>query len=343
MNQADNSFDFKVTVPLEKSLHENDSGWYIKGIAAAAHFQDEEGDILLPEAIEMLAAQINDEPVPFRNTHKADSITEDMGQVIKARATPDFQLEVEVELDQDNPEAQYLWTKLGKGKKYGMSIRGSSVNPIIEKGVKSYISKHRAVHLKEISATTRPFFTHSFGTVLRKAIVEADASLATLGENTIMADSITGETPAQESSAPENDTVVTEVSPSEELVKSLMSNEDFTSLIKTAVLEAVASQAGNSEDTTEISKSEEDESAAESASPTLNVEELVKSIVTELNASTDAKIEALASRIADRGPAVLVKSEQETADDVIRNLRESNPRNALRAALAYRHGEQDRL
>ena len=345
MNQ--NSYDFKVTVPLEKSIHEG--GWYIKGIAAAANYEDRAGDVMLPEAIEMLAAQINNSPVPFRNTHNADDIKADMGEVVKAVVTPDFQLEVEVHLDEDNPDAKYLWDKLGKGKKFGMSIKGSSENPIIEKGQRNYISKHRAITLKEVSATTQPFFVHSLGTVLRKAMTEADASLANIGENTTMADSITGETPAQESSAPEQVTAATEVSPSEELVKSLMANDEFKTLIKTAVAEAatpaVETQASESsvEDSTEVSKSETEADTVEETDAAGNVTEIVKSAIEEVSKAFAAQLEVLASRIPDTAdPVLLEKSERESADETIATLR-LDPHKALRTGLAAKHGMIDRL
>lgn len=345
MNQS--SYDFKVTVPLEKSLHADD-GWYIKGIAAAANYEDIAGDVILPEAIQMLAAQINESPVPFRNTHNADDIKADLGEVIKAIVTPDFQLEVEVKLDPDNPDAKYLWDKLGKGKQFGMSIKGKSEQPIIEKGQRNYVSKHRHITLSEVSATTKPFFVHSLGTVLRKAIVEADASLANTGENTDMADSITGENPAQESSAPENDTAATEVSPSEELVKSLLANEEFRALITGAVAEATKpveettpEEESSVEDSTDVSKSVTEETAEEAVAP--DVQEIVKSAIEEVSKAFTAQLEVLASRIPDTAdPVLLEKSERESADEVIAQLRQ-DPRQALRVGLAAKYGELDRI
>jgi len=338
MTQAD-SLEFKVTIPLEKS--ERDGGWYIKGIAAGANYVDKDGDEMLPEAIQKLAAQINESPVPLRNQHKKDDIMEDLGFVVSATVTPDFQLEVEAELDKDNPAAQYLWKKVGQGKQYGMSVRGDTERPIIEKSYGGYRVKHHSVFLKEVSVTTRPFFAHSLGTVLRKAIDEADlASLAVTGDNS-MTDSITGENPAQESSAPENDTAQGSVSPSEELVKSLMADEAFTNLITDTVKAAVAASApvqeDSVEDSTEIEKSEEEAVAPDLA-------EIVKSITTELNESMDSKIEALMNRIADVAqPAILQKSEAEEANEAIEAFKKSDPRNRLRIGLAASHNQLDKI
>jgi hypothetical protein len=336
MTQADN-LEFKLTVPMEKSLHAGTDGWFIKGVAAGVDFVDKTGDEMLPEAIQKLAAQINESPVPLRNQHKRDDIMEDLGNVVKATVTPEFDLEVEAELDQDNPQAEYLWKKLGKGKKYGLSVRGDSERPIIEKSVSGYHSKHHSVFLKEVSVTTRPYFTHSLGTVLRKAIDEANAPLAT-GENTTMEDSIkTGEATKQESSAPENDTA--QASPSDELVKSLLADDKFTTLIADTVKSAVEAQAPVV-DNTEVAKSEtEDEASSE-----VDVAELVKSVATELNASMDEKIETMLSRIADVAtPAILEKSEAEEAKEAISAFNDTDARNRLRVGLAAMRGETDKL
>lgn len=342
MNQADN-LEFKVTVPMEKS--ERDGGWYITGIAAGAGHVDKAGDMMLPSAIEVLAAQINDHPVPFRNQHKRDDIMEDLGEVVKAEVTEDFQLRVEVRLDQDNPAAQYLWNKLGQGKQYGMSVRGDTERPIIEKSQRGYTVKHHTVHLKEVSVTTRPFFTHSLGTVLRKAIDEADYASLAIGENTTMADSVTGEAPVQESSAPENDTAQ-DVSPSEELVKSLMADDQFKNLITDTVKAAVASSmpADENEDSVEDSTEVEKSEAEVATAPSTDMTEIVKSITAELNESFDSKIEALLERIADVSqPAILEKSEAEEAAKAIEEFKNSDPRTRLRVGLAGQHGQLDRL
>jgi hypothetical protein len=338
MTQVGNeqSYEYKYTVPIEKSLRGD--RWIIRGVAAGPEV-DKQGDVITPEAINSLATQINEAPVPFRNQHKVDDIMEDMGEVIKAFVTPDYQLEVEVELDRDNPSAQYLWKKLEQGKQYGMSIRGNSISPYTELS-KAYgrpVRKHGRVTISEVSVTTRPVYSHSLGTVLKKAIDLAEAENAA-GDN-VMDTPVTGEAQAaSETSAPEN-VSATEPAPSEVLVKSLMDNDDFKNLITTAVTEAVQAQAPATE---EVEKSEEAEESTETQSDNLDVETLVKSIVAEVSSQTDTKIEELANRITERGPAVLVKSEQETADEVIKSLRE-DPRQALRVGLAAKHGELDRL
>lgn len=350
MNQVDN-LEFKLTVPMEKSDH-GDDGWYIRGVAAGAGFVDKDGDELLPQAIQSLAAQINESPIPFRNWHQTNDITEDLGEVVKASVTPDWQLEVEVKLDQDNPQSQYLWKKLGQGKQYGLSVRGDSERPIIEKSDRRYVSKHHAIHLKEVSVTTKPYFTHSLGTVIRKAIDEAMPSLANIGENTIMADSITGETPVvQESSAPENDTVASgQASPSNEevakaILDTMLASDEFKTLVKSAVAEVNAEAATttetSTEDNTEIEKSDTEEETSTDAASTQDVTEIVKSAVEEVSKAFAKQLEDLANKIPDAAaPAVLVKSENENIQEVIASLPVSE---RLRVGLAARSGELDKI
>lgn len=335
-----NSVDFKLIIPLEKSEHEED-GWYIKGIAAGIEV-DKQKDALTPKAIQTLADQINNEPIPLRNQHRVDDITEDIGMVYKAYVTPDFKLAVEAKLDEDNPSAQYLWKKLAKKKQYGLSIKGSSVGWYSEGGS---IRRHPYVLANEISVTTRPVADQTFGTVLQKAIdgdsLQSEASGEIMETNEVITD---GAVEVTESSAPENDTVQAAPSPSDELVKSLMANDDFVTLIKTAVAEEmskteqpVEETATSVDDSTEISKSEEE------AVPAPDIAELVKSAVAEASAEFTAKLEALAGRIPEVPlPGVLTKSEMERDEEILQSIR-SDPRQALRVGLAARHNELDRI
>jgi hypothetical protein len=335
-----NNVDFKFVIPFEKS--EKEDGWYITGIAAGTS-PDSTNDALTPQAIQALADQINMSPIPLRNHHQANDFASDIGEVCKATVTPNNELFIEARLDEDNADAQYLKRKLDKGKKFGLSIKGGSFRYYtdIEKGRR--IRRHPNVFITEISVTTSPVWAPSLGTVLSKAID---------GENPIDSAGVTmdkeltsGETVVEstESSAPENDTGAPVVSPSDELVKSLMANEEFVTLIKSTVTEAIstAQQAETAtpvDDSTEISKSEE-----EVVTTAPDIAEIVKSAVSEVSADFAARLEALAERIPEVAlPAMLTKSEEENVMDVISQLR-NDPRQALRVGLAARHGELDKL
>jgi len=338
-----NNVDFKLIIPLEKSEHEMEDGWYITGVATGIGV-DKEKDALTPKAIQMLADQINNDPIPLRNQHRVDDITEDIGLVYKATVLPNYDLSIEARLDEDNPAAQYLWKKLSKKKKYGLSIRGSSLGFYYDTETSGgRIRRHPGVYAKEISVTTRPVSDQTFGTVLQKAIDGDSLQSEPVGEimetNEVITDVAAG---VAESSAPENDTVQAAPSPSDELVKSLMANDDFVTLIKTAVAEAVSTPEQTSEtetsveDSTDISKSESEATATDYA-------ELVKSAVAEATAEFSAKLEALAERIPEvQLPGVLMKSENERDEEILESIR-SDPRQALRVGLAARHNELDRL
>jgi hypothetical protein len=341
MNQ--NNVDFKLIIPLEKSEHEEEGGWYITGVAVGIGV-DKEKDALTPKAIQMLADQINNDPIPLRNQHRVDDITEDIGLVYKATVMPNYDLSIEARLDEDNPDAQFLWKKLSKKKKYGLSIRGSSLGYYYDTETSGgRIRRHPGVYAKEISVTTRPVSDQTFGTVLQKAIDGDSLQFGSVGETMetteIITDVATGVT---ESSTPENDTVQAATSPSDELVKSLMANDDFVTLIKTAVADAVSTPEQTSEtetsveDSTEVSKSETDATAPDYM-------ELVKSAVAEVTADFSARLQALAERIPEvQLPGVLIKSETERDAEIIESIR-SDPRQALRVGLAARHNELDRL
>jgi len=336
-----NQVDFKLIMPLEKS--ESSGGtWHIRGLAASIDV-DKENDSLTPEALQGLADQINASPLPLRNHHRENDITEDIGQVYKAEVTAGRQLWVEAELDQDNPTAQYLWKKLGQNKQYGLSVRGSTIGWYndIEKATGKKIRRHPLVIGREFSVTTRPVLAQSFGTVLQKAIDESSPE----GDNIEMSDTLeTGDLQVEksESSAPENDTTQAQLSPSDELVKSLMANSDFVTLIKATVSEAVTAstaqveQESSEEDSTEVSKSEQVDS-------TPDIDEIVKSAVSEASAAFAAQLNALAERIPEVSPpSVLTKSEQESDEEILASIR-SDPRTALRVGLAAKHGQLDKI
>lgn len=327
-----NEVSFSITVPIEKS--DRTDGWYITGIAAGTE-PDMENDSLTPQAIQKLAEQINAGTIPFRNQHNVNTITEDLGYLTKAEVTEYNQLAVEVLLDQDNPEAVYLWNKINKGKKFGMSINGSSAGFYVSRSKEGKaVRNHPLVLLGEVSATTRPIYVPSLGTVLRKAIDLA------AGDNNTMPPQVDGQETEVATSAPEN-VVPTELRPSDELVKSLMANNDFVTLIKSSVAEQLKAVEPQPvvEDTTDSSS--EAETSQEQAEP--NVEQIVKSALAEVSAQFTSEIQRLAEMIPEVSqPGVLTKSEQENDREIMAEIM-SDPRSALRAALAARHGELDKL
>jgi HAMP domain-containing protein len=344
------SVDFRLTIPLQKS--ERTDGWYITGIAAGTE-PDLEGDVLTDNCIKSFADQINTQPVPFRNWHNVNSITSDMGTVEKAWIENGSQLGVEVRLDEDNPDAQYLWKKLAQGKQYGMSVEGGIQKYEYDTARKSSIGRQGrnidGVVLREISATTRPVYTPSFGTVLRKAIDEAEeAKSVAQGDTSAMdplvqtGESVEAQTPAQAAaapaSAPEAETPAVEKAvnadtarDAKKLAKVFTLARELNTLVAELTPDAqVETQPAVSDTPAEVAKSE--------SGTTSELETLVKSF-NETTAALRAEIESLKERIpAVPVPGVLTKSEQEEQAEAVETLRQ-NPQLALRAALAASRGE----
>lgn len=338
--------DFKLTIPLQKS--ERTDGWYITGVAAGTEV-DTEGDVLTPECIQKFVNQINNSPVPFRDWHAKNTILSDMGQVEKAWVLPDFQMGVEVELDQDHPGAQYLWRSLDKGKQYGMSVEGKVHDYEYDTARKSNTGRFgrdiKDVTLDEISATTKPIYTPSFGTVLRKAIDEAEAESVRKGETTV-------ETVTPTADAPETQTLVEEVATPTtstetpvvaKAVNAKAARDAITELVKhhqamNAIIEGLGLSDGAI--ATKTDSTETVETAKSATDPTDTTVSLVKSAINEATASLRAEIESLRERIPEtKGPGVLVsKSEAEEAAEIVAELRK-DPRRALRAGLAAQRGE----
>jgi hypothetical protein len=162
-----------LTVPVEKSEH--DGGRYIMGVAAGPGI-DAQFDRITPEAISRFNSQLADKTIPFKNFHKNDDITADLGEVTKAWITDGGELGVEILLDEDNEDSNFLWKKIEKGKQYGLSIHGDAKDYRYEydPASASRVRVLNDVQLDEISITTRPAFTPSFGTVVRKSIEDAE-------------------------------------------------------------------------------------------------------------------------------------------------------------------------
>jgi hypothetical protein len=345
----DRTFEFKITLPIEKS-DATDGKWIISGIASGTQV-DREGDVITPEGIASLAEQINGGYIPFRDWHNDNTVLSDVGQAIKAIIEPNDDLRVEVELDQDHPTAQYMWKKLDQGKKFGMSVRGSTVNPFydLDKSNGRRVRKHSNLLLTEISSTTKPMYTPSLGTVLKKAVDETSVPTGEEMPDTENGTTVEETQPlAPESSAPENDTaqettevekaVTAETSRDKKKVARLVRlNREIASLITELGLDE--DEATDSGETVETAKSAEN-------APAVTAEEiasLVKSTIEETTAPLLAEIEALKGRVpATDAPGVLLKSEAIDRDAILEAVK-ADPRSVLRLALATRHGELNKL
>jgi len=350
--------DFKITMPIQKSDRED--GWYVTGVAAGTEV-DSEGWRLTERCIGRMAEQAESKSVYARDWHEKNSIMSDMGTVQKSWVTPSFELGVEVELDRDHPKAQWLWKKLGEGKQFGMSVMGDvpDTGYSIEKSNGERVVVIDDVEWEEVSFTTKPIYTPSFGTVLRKAIDEAEAKSVPAGDNTSVDDVTpvtTGEettetTPAEvavaptEAQEPEVTTVEKAVSTdtardAKGLARLVKQYHEMGTLLVDLGIDVSAPEPAQeaAPDATVVEKST-DESKDESELLTL-----VKSMV-ETQVTLKAEIESLKERIPEHSaPGVTVrKSEQEEAAEAWAQLRANDPRTALNLALqAQRQQRQAR-
>lgn len=180
---------FRYTFGITKAEQRAD-GFFITGEASGPEI-DATNERMAPEAIRRFSAQItaqaaNGTPLPYRDAHAQDGVWRDLGEITRAWIDERLHLGVEVKLDEDSSAAMYLFKQLQKGKKYGMSIAGTVLDYADEfvSSVGRMIRTYKDIVLTEISNTTRPAWTPSFGTVLSKAIDEATAeSIAAQGEN----------------------------------------------------------------------------------------------------------------------------------------------------------------
>ncbi len=194
----DSPIQFKITLPLEKA--EREDGFFIMGVAAGPQI-DSQGERIHPSAISRFAEQINVASLPLKDWHARNTILSDgLGDVTKAWITENGDLGIEARLDDDHPTAMMLWKKLQKGKQYGLSVGGTVLEfrDEVEKAAGNIARKVRTFYnvlLDEVSVTTKPIYTPSLGTVMSKAIDEAESELVEDGEKSMAKDA--KETPNQ--------------------------------------------------------------------------------------------------------------------------------------------------
>jgi hypothetical protein len=336
-----------LTVPVEKSEH--DGGRYIIGVAAGPGV-DAQFDRITPEAIIRFNNQLNDKSIPFKNFHKNDDITADLGEVTKAWITDGGELGVEILLDDDNEDSNFLWKKIEKGKKYGLSIHGDAVDYSYEydPASASRVRVLNDVALDEISITTRPAFTPSFGTVVRKSIEDAENEgndLSTEQENPTVEPEVTSTTEVAkteavvETSTPEaTETAVVEETVVEKTVTTGSAKEEKQLAKFVASMRKMMDQAESLGLLTE--DAEETASASETDSTVVAHSTEVEALATEVKKSQDeitalkAQMESLLEQIpgTKMPPAQVSKSDE--SDEFIKVYESMTPSERIRFGLA---------
>jgi hypothetical protein len=199
--------NWALTVPVSKA-EDRDGKWIITGLVSGPGL-DAQGHQMTDAAIDRLAQRLNEAPVPLRNWHKTDDITSDLGETLSAWKTDEGDLQVDIELDQDNKDAEYLWKKIHKGKEYGFSIHGpvEATFEFSHEAGKKVPTLHD-VAMDEISVTTKPAFVKSLGSVVSKSLQDAHEEEMNLSENVQTDDTVVSD--ATEASAPEVTSEATE-------------------------------------------------------------------------------------------------------------------------------------
>jgi len=173
--------NWRITFPIEKAEQRED-GLYITGLASGPEI-DATGERMSNELISRFADQINStgglaisSRLAYRDAHAPDGVLRDLGWVVRAWVNDQLQLAVEVKLDEENPAATYLFRALKRGKQYGMSVAGKVLDYTEEfvAEIGKTVMTYKDVILTEISNTTRPAWTPSFGSVLAKSLTEAN-------------------------------------------------------------------------------------------------------------------------------------------------------------------------
>lgn len=186
MSNINASFKYILQeVRLVKAADEDD--WVIAGIAAGP-VPDSVGERFSHDAASLVASQINRMPLPLFDWHAKNTILGlPIGEVYKAWVTPDGEIGIEARLDKSHTTAQMLRQKLSEGKQFGLSVGGKvlAYKDEFEQSVGKKVRTFTNVVLDEISVTTKPFYQPSLGTVISKAIDEANAASVDEGDNSL--------------------------------------------------------------------------------------------------------------------------------------------------------------
>lgn len=328
---------FKYILPevrLVKAI--DDDEWVIMGIAAGP-VPDSVGDRFSYDAAEKVAAQINRMPLPLHDWHARNTILGlPIGEVYKAWVTPDGEVGIEARLDKSHTTAQMLRQKLSEGKQFGLSVGGKvlSYKDEFEKAVGKKVRTFTDIVLDEISVTTKPFYQPSLGTVISKAIDEAESASVEEGDNSL---DNTAETPEAADTQAETPEVVqepTDTAAAPEVEKSLDSIvEALIMRIDQRIDEKFAQLTVNNAPAADSQPADTEVVAEKSETQTTGEDIVVKALEEVLR-----RLERIEERTPDvTAPGVLTqKSEIEQLQDVLVNM---TPSERLRFGLRAKHPE----
>lgn len=346
-------FDFKLALPFGKA--ERDGEWYLTALASGPE-TDSQNERMAPSALQGIVRQVEREAVPFLNWHNKNDALGEMGDVAKAWLTEDFHMGVEIRLDQDDSNAQKLWKKLdtvnprtGKPYEFGLSVAGKGdYKDEYEKSQR--VRTYYDVELEEISLTTKPIYTPSLGTVLRKAAdessVDGDKSMEkdTPDTTPVVEEKEVEKAPEAPASAPEVTEPVTPAVEEKEVEKAV--SADTKARAKT-IKEVVGLHRQMSTLIAELVLSEgESETATVDSAPTVEgapvkSEETADSAAIQKAADEIARLTAEVNELKDRIPATEVPEVQikkSDTDEAREQFAALSTYDQLRLALAVKTG-----
>lgn len=354
---------YKFTFPVEKAEQRAD-GKYLVGMASGPEI-DSQNERVHPSLIAKWADQINSGQIEvvYRDWHQKDTSLEDLGVVTKAWVDDTDHLGIEVKLDEDHPTAMYIHKKAMGGKKYGMSVFGKVISYADEyvTELKRNVRTFYDATLDEVSNTTRPVYTPSFGTVLSKAVTEAAAGDNRLSDAEKTAPAVTEATATETTTevtttettdsgaATAPDTGKAPETAAEATVEKAVKSENkkdekaLAGIVKNwkALGEQLQAAGLLTEDTgTSTSSEETTVEKSESSTTTEATPASAPDATATLQKSVDslaAIVTALADKVSDGGAPTLVKAEP-AADPLAELKSEENPIERLRLALAVKHG-----
>lgn len=328
---------FKYIIPEVRLLKAiDDDEWVIMGIAAGP-VPDSVGDRFSLDAAEKVASQINRMPLPLHDWHAKNTILGlPIGEVYKAWVTPDGEIGVEARLDKTHTTAQMLRHKLSEGKQFGLSVGGKvlAYKDEFEQSVGSKVRTFTNVILDEISVTTKPFYQPSLGTVISKAIDEAESTSVDKGDNSLDNPVETPEAADAQVETPEVVQEETDTAAATEVEKSLDSIVNaLIERIDKRIDERFAQFTVNNAPAADSQPTEVEEATEKSevsSSPELLVTKALEEVLRRLE-----RIEERTPDVAT--PGVLTqKSESEQLMDVLNGM---SPSDRLRFGLRALHRE----
>lgn len=356
---------YKFTMPLEKAEQRAD-GYYLVGLASGPEV-DSQNERVHPSLIMKWADQINSGQitVKYRDWHQKDTSLEDLGDITKAWVDENNHLGVEVKLDEDHPTAMFIYKKAKAGKQFGMSVFGKVISfaDEFDQALQRKVRTFYDATLDEVSNTTRPVWTPSFGTVLAKAVTEAANGDNRLGDEVKVSEATVSETTTTETTdsgaatapdtgkAPEEAAVETtkvETAETTEVEKAIKTDTKKDAKLLEGIVNTYNTLGQKLQAAGLLSVEDEGEKVATAEETTVTKSETTES--TEATSAPDVAtlskavsdltgiVAALADRIPDgSAPGVLRKAD--AVDPMAELAAIEDPIERLRLGLAAAHGQ----